>query len=96
MHPAEVPDWGEPRFSVREGTTVAVATNERKLVAEGNIFDRELPNGNVLQPCHWVFLYLHDFPEIEGGLIAFLTRSKEAQEDYKRLSPPAYRRRTKA
>jgi hypothetical protein len=43
-------------------------------IADGSIFDRELPNGNVLQPCHWVFLYLHDNPEIEDGLISF--RSK--------------------
>jgi hypothetical protein len=43
-------------------------------VAEGGIFDREIPNGNILQPCHWVFLYLHDNPDIEDGLIAF--RSK--------------------
>jgi hypothetical protein len=25
-------------------------------VVEGGIFDRDLPNGNILQPCHWVFL----------------------------------------
>lgn len=43
-------------------------------ISGGGIFDRELPNGNVLQPCHWVFLYLHDNPDIEDGLIAF--RSK--------------------
>jgi hypothetical protein len=43
-------------------------------IAPGEIFDRELPNGNVLQPVHWVFVYLHDFPEIDDGIIAF--RSK--------------------
>jgi len=43
-------------------------------VTPGGIFDRELPNGNVLQPVHWVFPYLHDYPEVEDGLIAF--RSK--------------------
>jgi hypothetical protein len=43
-------------------------------VTPGNNFDRQLPNGNVLQPCHWVFLYLHDHPEIEDALLAF--RSK--------------------
>ena len=40
----------------------------------GNNFDRQLPNGNLLQPHHWMFVYLHDFPEIEDGLITF--RSK--------------------
>jgi len=34
-------------------------------------FDRPLPNGNILQPRHWVFLYLHKHPEITDGLIAF-------------------------
>jgi hypothetical protein len=28
----DIPDWGEPHFSVREGKTVAVATNGRKQV----------------------------------------------------------------
>jgi hypothetical protein len=43
-------------------------------IAPGSIFDRELPNGNVLQPVHWVFVYLHEFPEVDDGIIAF--RSK--------------------
>jgi hypothetical protein len=43
-------------------------------VDSGGIFDRELPNGNVLQPVHWVFVYLHDFPDVDDGIIAF--RSK--------------------
>jgi len=43
-------------------------------VTPGNNFDRQLPNGNVLQPCHWVFLYLHDNPEVEDALLSF--RSK--------------------
>jgi hypothetical protein len=43
-------------------------------IASGSIFDRELPNGNVLQPVHWVFVYLHEYPDIDDGIIAF--RSK--------------------
>jgi hypothetical protein len=43
-------------------------------IAPGSIFDRELPNGNVLQPVHWVLLYLHDFPEGDDGI--FAVRSK--------------------
>jgi hypothetical protein len=43
-------------------------------IAPGSIFDRELPNGNVLQPVHWVFVYLHDFPDVDDGIVAF--RSK--------------------
>jgi hypothetical protein len=43
-------------------------------IAPGSIFDRELPNGNMLQPVHWVFVYLHKYPEVDDGIIAF--RSK--------------------
>jgi len=43
-------------------------------ILPGSYFDRGLPNGNILQPVHWVFLYLHDHPEIEDALISF--RSK--------------------
>jgi hypothetical protein len=35
------------------------------------IFDRPLPNGNVLKPVHWVYVYLHDNPDIEDGMLAF-------------------------
>jgi hypothetical protein len=58
-------------------TTVAFWMPDQAMqfdIAEGSIFDRELPNGNVLQPVHWVFVYLHDFPEVDDGIVAF--RSK--------------------
>jgi len=35
------------------------------------IFDRPLPNGNVLRPVHWVYCYLHDYTDITDGMIAF-------------------------
>ena len=34
-------------------------------------FDRPLANGNVLQPVHWIFLYLHGSPDLEGIVISF-------------------------
>lgn len=34
-------------------------------------FDRPLSNGHVLQPVHWVFLYLRDHPELEGVVVSF-------------------------
>ena len=40
------------------------------------IFDRELPNGNILQPCHWVFVYLHKHAEIVDGLLPFQGKSQ--------------------
>ena len=45
-------------------------TDAMQIPLEGN-FDRPLANGHVLQPVHWVFLYLHDHPEIEGVVISF-------------------------
>jgi hypothetical protein len=40
-------------------------------IGKGEIFARPLPNGNILMPVHWVYVYLHDFPDIDDGLIAF-------------------------
>jgi hypothetical protein len=37
----------------------------------GTIGERMLPNGNTLVPTHWVFVYLHDNPEIADALISF-------------------------
>jgi hypothetical protein len=54
-------------------------------VAPGTIFDRELPNGNVLQPNHWVFLYLHDFPEIDDALVAFRSKGNSVCAELQKL-----------
>jgi hypothetical protein len=43
----------------------------------GTIGERMLPSGNILVPTHWVFLYLHDHPEIEDGLIAFRSKGNK-------------------
>jgi hypothetical protein len=40
-------------------------------IGKGEIFARPLPSGNILMPVHWVYVYLHDFPDIDDGLIAF-------------------------
>jgi hypothetical protein len=44
---------------------------EQVPLGEGEPFVRYLNNGNILMPNHWVFLYLHDHPEIEGGMLSF-------------------------
>jgi len=49
------------------------------------LFDRELPNGNILQPRHWVFLYLHDHPEIEDGLISFQGKGNKFYTELEKL-----------
>jgi hypothetical protein len=54
-------------------------------VTPGGIFDRELPNGNLLQPVHWVFLYLHDHPEVEDGLISFRSKGNSIYAQLEKL-----------
>jgi hypothetical protein len=38
---------------------------------QGSNFNHILPNGNLLQPVYWAFLYLHKHPEIDDALLAF-------------------------
>jgi hypothetical protein len=38
---------------------------------DGNNFKRALANGNYLMPMHWLFVYIHDMPEIADALIPF-------------------------
>ena len=40
----------------------------------GSNFERELPDGNVLVPAHWVFLYLHNHPDVTDGRIIFQSK----------------------
>jgi hypothetical protein len=40
-------------------------------LASGKQFERPLANGNVLMPIHWVFLHLHQFPDLEGAKLSF-------------------------
>lgn len=51
---------------------------------EGN-FDRPLANGHVLQPVHWVFLYLHDNPDIEGLVLAFRSTGNKIYTQLEKL-----------
>jgi len=48
-------------------------------------FDRPLPNGNVLQPHHWIFVYLHDHPEIEDGIISFAGKGNKVYSELVKL-----------
>jgi hypothetical protein len=38
---------------------------------KGENFARYLANGDVLMPIHWVFLYLHAHPDLEGVVLGF-------------------------
>ena len=51
---------------------------------EGN-FDRPLANGHVLQPVHWVFLYLHNNPDIEGVVLSFRSTGNKYYNELEKL-----------
>ena len=51
---------------------------------EGN-FDRPLANGHVLQPVHWVFLYLHDNPDLEGVVLSFRSTGNKYYNELEKL-----------
>ena len=54
-------------------------------MAPGSPFDRQLPDGSTLQPVHWVFVYLHDFPDVDDGLIAFRSVGNSIYADLQKL-----------
>jgi hypothetical protein len=48
-------------------------------------FARYLANGNVLMPVHWVFLYLHKHPEIEGAMLSFRSTGNKVFDQLRKL-----------
>lgn len=54
-------------------------------VGQGEIFARPLTNGNLLLPVHWVFLYLHDRPELEGVVLPFQSTGNRVYEQLRKL-----------
>ena len=48
-------------------------------------FNRPLANGHTLQPVHWVFLYLHDHPELEGVVLSFRSAGNKYYTDLEKL-----------
>lgn len=48
-------------------------------------FNRPLNNGHTLQPVHWVFLYLHDHPELEGVVLSFRSAGNKYYTDLEKL-----------
>jgi hypothetical protein len=53
-------------------------------IGPGEIFARPLTNGNVLLPVHWVFLYLHGHPELEGVVLPFQSTGNRIYEQLKK------------
>lgn len=50
-----------------------------------NAFERPLNNGNVLKPVHWVFLYIHDHPELEGVILSFRSTGNKIYTELEKL-----------
>ena len=40
-------------------------------LVNGSFFDRQLPNGHILVPSHWVAVEISGHPEIENAIIAY-------------------------
>ena len=59
-------------------------------LVDGNNFNHQLPNGNVLVPVNWVMVEVLDHPEIENGVIAFKSTGariwRQWKEDAKKRS----------
>jgi hypothetical protein len=58
---------------------------EMVALGDGELFARPLTNGNVLLPVHWVFLYLHDHPELEGAMLAFRSTGNKVFTQLRKL-----------
>lgn len=50
---------------------------------DGNAFNRQLPNGNILIPVNWVMVNVVDHPEIENGVIAFKSTGSRIWRQWK-------------
>lgn len=59
--------------------------DDAEMVPLQGYFDRPLNNGHVLQPVHWVFLYLHDHPEMEGVVLSFRSTGNKVYSQIKKL-----------
>jgi hypothetical protein len=54
-------------------------------VPQSGIFERKLANGDTLYPTHWVFLYLHDHPEIDNALLSFRSIGNSIYKDLEKM-----------
>lgn len=59
--------------------------DDAEMVPLQGYFDRPLNNGHVLQPVHWVFLYLHDHPEMEGVVLSFRSTGNKVYSQIEKL-----------
>jgi hypothetical protein len=49
------------------------------------IFDRELSNGHLLQPVHWVYLYIHESPELDNVVLSLRSSGNAEAKELSKL-----------
>lgn len=52
-------------------------------LVEGNYFNRQLPNGNILVPVHWVMVEILGHQEIENAVITFKSTGSKIWKSWK-------------
>lgn len=57
-------------------------------LVEGSYYDRQLPNGHILQPVNWVMVEVLGHPEIENGVIAYKATGSRIWRKWKEDAKP--------
>ena len=57
-------------------------------LAEGSYFDRQLPNGHILQPVNWVCVEVLGHPELENAVIAYKSTGSRIWRKWKEDAKP--------
>lgn len=57
-------------------------------LVEGSYFDRQLPNGHILQPVNWVCVEVLGHPELENAVIAYKSTGSRIWRKWKEDAKP--------
>ncbi len=57
-------------------------------LVDGSYYDRQLPNGHILQPVNWVMVEVLGHPEIENGVIAYKKTGSRIWRKWKEDAKP--------
>ena len=52
-------------------------------LVDGNRYNRQLPNGDILMPVNWVMVQVLDHPEIENAVIAYKSTGSRIWREWK-------------
>jgi hypothetical protein len=65
--------------------------DDAEQIPEEAPFTRPLPNGNVLRPQHWVYVYIHGHEDVEGALFGFKSIGNQVYTQLNKLIKGASR-----